>query len=80
MLNPFDPSQSGSSLDLPKRVLQNMQSARIDDLLIEAVQEQYEKALSLQNVILSSLERERLLHQVMKAILTDMLKKLEDAE
>jgi hypothetical protein len=71
---------SGSYFDLLKRVIQRMQSAKIDDQIFEAVQKAYQKELTFENVVLSRAERDRLLRQVMKVVLTDMLKKLDNAK
>ena len=77
MLTPLGSHNSGSYLDLRKRVIQRMHSARVDELVFKAVQESYEKIMNSENIVLSRPERERLLQHVMRAVLTDMLTKLE---
>jgi len=80
MFNSADPLHSGTYLDLRKRMIQRLQTARVDDLVFEAVQGVYDKTLSAENVVLSRPERERLHHDVLKALLTDMLAKLDGAK
>jgi len=77
MLNPFA-SQPDSYLDLKKRMLQKVQSAGITDQIFEAVQKAYEEALTAENIVLLRPDRKRLLSQILKSVLDDMLKKLDD--
>jgi hypothetical protein len=79
MLNPFGSQQyPGSYVNLQKRMLQRVQSAKIDDQIFEVVKRAYEVALNEEGIILSRLERKRLLSQLLKLVLGDMMKKLED--
>ncbi len=79
MFNPPNPFQnSGSYIDLLKRMTQRMQQQKIDDRLLEILQQAFEKELDAENIVLSRPERARLFRQVTKAILTDMLGKLDD--
>lgn len=78
MQNPFaQQPESGSYVDLKERIFQQIQAAGINDRVFESVQKAYEEALARENVILSRPERKRLLSQVLKQVLEDMLKKLE---
>ena len=77
MLNPFAPqSDPGSYLDLRKRMLQNVQYLRVEDKIFNVVRNAYEHALIRENVVLSRAERDRMLSQIMKMVLEDMVKKL----
>ena len=79
MKNPFGSQQvPGSYFDLQKRMLQKVQDAKVDDHIFEIVQMAYEKALTAENIILSRTERKRLLSQILRSVLEDMLKKMDD--
>jgi hypothetical protein len=78
MLNPFAPKEDpGSYIDLRKRMLRHVQSSRVNDKIFEMVQNAYEQALIRENVILSRAERSRMLSQIMKMVLKEMLDKLD---
>jgi hypothetical protein len=78
MLNPFgQPQDSGSYVDLKKRMLQRVQSAKINDQIFQVVQQAYENALQIENIVLSRPERKRLLSQILKDVLDDMIQKLD---
>ena len=79
MLNPFGSQQyPGSYVNLQKRMLQRVQSAKIDDQIFEVVKQAYEVALNEEGIVLSRPERKRLLSQLLKLVLDDMIKKLDD--
>lgn len=78
MLNPFAPKEDpGSYIDLRKRMLRHVQSSKVNDKIFGVVKNAYEQALSRENIILSRAERSRLLSQIMKMVLKDMLDKLD---
>jgi hypothetical protein len=75
MRNPFGPQDdSGSYVDLRKRVFQSVQSAKINDQIIEVIR----KAVESQNVVLSRPERKRLISQIVKQVVEDLTGKLEN--
>jgi len=79
MLNPFaSQPDSGSYIDLRKRMFQRVQSVMVNDKIFEVVKNAYEHALIRENVILSRAERDRMLSQIMKMVLEDMIKKLNE--
>ena len=79
MLNPFGSQQyPGSYINLQKRMLQRVQSAKINDQIFEVVQKALDDAIRAENVILIRLEKKRLLSQILKVVLDDMLRKLDD--
>ncbi len=79
MLNPFGlPEDSGSYVDLRKRMLQHVQSFNVNDQIFEVIQVAYEDALQEEHIILSRPERKRMLSQVLKSVLEDVLKKLDE--
>jgi len=78
MQNPFGPQQiPGPYFNLKERVFQTVQSAKVNDHIFEIVQMAYEEALIRENVVLSRPERKRLLAQILKLVLEDMIKKLD---
>jgi hypothetical protein len=77
MFGPLGFPQSGSYFDLKKRIVQHMQSAKIDDEIFKAAAKIFEQTLDSENIVLSRLEKQRLLRQVLKSVLTDMLTKLD---
>lgn len=79
MKNPFGPEQDPlpSYVNLKKRMLQNVKAAKVNDQIFQVVQKAYEEALRMENVVLSRPERERLLSQILKSVLEDMIKKLD---
>ena len=78
MLNPFAPQPDPSSyMDLRKRMFQNIQYLRVEDKIFEVVRNTYEHALIRENVVLSRAEKDRVLSQIMKMVLEDMVKKLK---
>jgi hypothetical protein len=83
MLNPFGTQKDlgwNSYMDLKKRMFQRLQSAKVNDQIFEAVQKAYEGALISEQIVLSRLEKKRLLSQILKMVLEDMLKKLDDSK
>ncbi len=79
MLNPPNAYQnSGSYVDLLKRITQRVQQNKVDDQFLVLMQQVFENELAKETIVLSRPERERLFRQVTKAVLTDMLGKLDD--
>jgi len=80
MQNPFG-SQPDPGLysyaNLKKRLYKNVQAAGVKDEIFRAVQKAFEEALEKEKLPLAREKRERLLAQVMKDVLNDMLTKLE---
>ena len=59
-------------------MFQKVQSAKVNDHIFEIIQMAYEEALIRENVVLSRPERKRLLAQILKLVLEDMIKKLDE--
>ena len=75
MQSPFgSQSDSGSYVDLRKRLFQSVQSTNIDKQIVDVIK----KALEAENVILSRPERKRLFSQIVKLLSEDLTGKLED--
>lgn len=81
MLNPFGPQQEpglSSYVNLKKRMQQNVQASRVNDRIFQVVQDAFENALNKENIILSRPERKRLFAQILRAVLEDMIRKLDE--
>jgi len=66
-----------SDFDISKRVTQRMRQGKVDDQILEILQQAFEKALEQERNILSRPERIRLFRQSMKEILTGLLAKMD---
>jgi hypothetical protein len=64
-------------MDLRKRMFQYVQSMKVEDKIFEVVKNTYEHALLRENVVLSRAEKSRMLSQIMKMVLKEMLEKLD---
>lgn len=79
MLNPFDSNKdNGSYVNLQKRIFQRVQSSKIKNQIIEVVRNSYDDAINAENVELSHTESRRLLSQILRLVLEDLNKKLDD--
>lgn len=79
MLNPFGSQQiPGSYVNLRKRMFQHVQDQKVNDQIFEVVKQAYERALMQENVVLSRPERNRMLSQIMKMVLEEMTRKLDE--
>ena len=77
MFNPPSPQgNSGSYVDLLKRMTRHVQNSA-EDRILNLLQVEYENALAAENVVLARPERVRLFHQVSKAVLTEVAAKIE---
>ena len=82
MLNPFGPQQEpglSSYASLQKRTLQNIKAANVDDRIFQVVQNAFEEALRHEHMVLSRPERMKLFSQVLRAVLQEMLEKLDNS-
>ena len=80
-LNPFGPQQEpglSSYVNLKKRMLQNVQAANVNDQIFQVVQNAFENAMQKENIVLSRPERKRLFAQILKSVLEEMVRKLDD--
>jgi len=79
MKNPFGPEQDPlpSYTNLQKRMLERVQAANVDDQIFQVVQQEYEKALRHHNLLLSRPERQRMFAWILKQVLEDMVRKLD---
>ncbi len=76
MFNPPNPNP-GSFDDLLKRITRRMQQDKVDDQILGILQRAVEKEFGQENIMLSRPERKRLFQQITKAILADVLGKID---
>jgi hypothetical protein len=81
MKNPFGPQEDPglyAYANLHKRMLKNVQAARVNDQIFNVIQKTFEDALRHEVIVLSAPEKKRMLAQIMKQVLSDMLSKLDE--
>jgi hypothetical protein len=83
MLNPFSSQQDrgfSSYVDLKKRITQKVQATDVNDQIFQAVQNAFENVMGSERpmVLMSRPERKRLFSQVLKSVLEDMVRKLDE--
>jgi hypothetical protein len=78
MKNPFGPEQDPfpSYMDLKQRMIHHVEAAKVNDQIFQVVQRAYEEALQRENIVLTRPERQRLFAQILKHVLGEMVKKL----
>ena len=80
MLNPFGPDLDpglSSYVNLKKRTLKKVQGLKVNDQIFQVVQNAFEQALHTENILLSRPERKVLFLQILKAVLEDMIGKID---
>ena len=78
MKNPFgDQKVPGSYHNLKERMYKKV-SAQVNEQILEMMIKAAETALNDENIVLTRPERKRLLSQITKMVMEDMLKKLDD--
>ncbi len=75
MLNP--PPGSGSYADVLKRMLRRIQKNKVEDQILGAIQQVFERELGMESAVLSRPERNRLYQQIARTILVDTLEKID---
>ena len=59
-------------------MLKRVKATNIETQVMELYQKAYEDALYKENIVLSRPERNRLFSQILKLVLEDMIKKIDD--
>jgi len=78
MKNPFGDQQvPGSYHNLKERMFKKV-NTNVNHQILVSLQNAYEKALNEENVVLSRPERKRLFSQIVKMVMEEMLKKIDD--
>ena len=79
MFNPPNSYPNPSSyFDLLKRITQLVQEKKVDQQILQIVQQVFEKELNGANVVLTRPEKTRLLQQVTRTVLTEAIAKISD--
>jgi hypothetical protein len=73
-----DPESSNSYVNLKQRILRLVQGKRVYDQIFQVVQNAYEQALEEEQIVLSRAERKRMFAQILRAMLDDMIRKLDE--
>jgi len=76
MKNPFGDQQVPGSYHSLKERMYKKVSANVNEQILEILVKAYEDALNEENVVLSRPERKRLLSQIVKMVMDDMVQKL----
>ncbi len=63
--------------DLESHILNRLRSANINDQVFVVVRMAFQKALEVDDIVLSRPERERLLADILKSVLAEMNQKLD---
>jgi hypothetical protein len=77
MKNPFGDQQVPGSYENLKERMYKKVSANVNGQILEIMVRAYENALDEENVVLSRPERKRLLSQIVKMVMEDLLKKVD---
>lgn len=77
MKNPFGDQQVPGSYENLKERMYKKVSADVNERIREIMVKAYEKALDEENVVLSRPERKRLLSQIVKMVMEDLLKQVD---
>lgn len=78
MINPPNSFQSPGSFDeVLERMTRHVRQAEVDTRIFEILQQVFEKELGRENVILSRPDRVRLFREIVKAIMNDVLGKID---
>ena len=80
MKNPFgpDPDSFNSYNELKKRILAVVRTGKVYDQIFQVVQNAYDEMLRTENIPISNDEKKQLFPHILRAMLEDMLKKLDD--
>jgi len=79
MKNPFGDQQvPGSYHNLKERMYKKV-SAEVNEWIREIMVKAYENALYEENVVLSRSERKRLFSQIVKMVMEELVKKIDDS-
>ena len=80
MTNPFDPNKdTGSYFNLKERIFQRVQSLEIDNQIIETIRKSFEDAINVENIELDPVEKNRLLSQIVRLVLENLNKNVDDS-
>ena len=69
---------SSSYFDLLKRITQLVQKKKVEEQILQIVQQVFEEELNSANIVLTRPEKTRLLQQVTRTVLTEAIAKISD--
>jgi hypothetical protein len=80
MKNPFgpDPDSFHSYVNLKQRMVALVRGKKVYDQIFQVVQNAYDEALKTENIVLSRAEQKHMFSQILRLMLEDMLKKLDE--
>jgi hypothetical protein len=80
MLNPFgpDPDFFHSYVDLKKRMLALVKTGKVYDQMFQVVQKAYDETLKTETIGVSQAEKKHMFAQILRAMLEDLLRKLDE--
>jgi hypothetical protein len=80
MQNPFGPKPDSfhSYVNLKKRMLARVKTGKVYDQIFQVVEKAYQESLKEENIVLTRAEQKRMISQILRLILEDMLKKLDE--
>ncbi len=68
----------GSYVELRTRLLKRLRADNINDQLLGILRNAYDSALSVEHLVLSRVERKRLMADVLKSVMEDLGRQLEE--
>lgn len=77
MMNAGEMWKNGSYEDVRGRVLRHLQAAKVNDRVFELVEAAFNGALAEDELVLSRVEKRRLLADVLRSVLEEMSKRLQ---
>ena len=78
VLNSDSAFSPGTYADVRKRLLGRLRSAGVSDQVLEVLRTAFEEALAVDHLVLSRVERERLLMDVLMSELGELTKRLDE--
>jgi len=79
MLNTCDGIYPNFHLDVKGHMIQRLRAQKVNEQVFEVIQRTFEKTLAEDQLVLSRLEKKRLLAQVLKSVLVEMNRQIDEA-
>ncbi len=67
-----------SFVELRLRILKRLRAGKVNDQLLGVLQTAYENAFAPEHLVLSRVERKRLMRDVLKSVMEDLSRQLEE--
>ncbi|MDP1544624.1 MAG: hypothetical protein Q8L87_01280 [Anaerolineales bacterium] len=78
MLNPISPGNSGSYIEVKRKVFEKIKSSKLDKQVSALIQNEYEDALKSEGIVLSRGERKHLLTDVVAQLFDEIIKHMKE--